>query len=182
NPGADTLSALGISVGGVLDLCDGFRSEGTVRLTGARVAGPVCLRRAELVNPGQVALDIRHAQARELDLRLAAPTDSTLDLRHARVNGIHDDPAIWPARRRLDGLSYTALARPLTAEQRLAWLARDTYLPYAYEQLAASYRRSGDEGQARTVLLAKQRQHHRHGGPATPVWGPLPGRPPGDRC
>jgi hypothetical protein len=173
NPGADALAALGISVGGALDLCDGFRSEGTLRLMGARVTGPVCLRRAELVNPGQVALDFRHAQARELDLRLAARTDSTLDLRHARVNVIHDEPASWPVRLRLDGLSYTALARPLTAEHRLAWLARDSYLPYAYEQLAASYRRSGDEAQARTVLLAKQRQHHRHRGPGTRIWGQL---------
>ncbi len=37
----------------------------------------------------------------------------------------------------------------------------DSYLPFIYEQLTASYRRIGDDDAARTVQLAKQRRHRR---------------------
>jgi hypothetical protein len=37
----------------------------------------------------------------------------------------------------------------------------DGYLPYAYEQLTAAYRRTGDDDAARLVQLAKQRRHRR---------------------
>jgi len=180
NPGADALAAMGITVGGVLDLCNGFAVDGAVRLAGARITGPLCLRDAQLanpgkrlVNPGRVALDARHVRARELDLRAATSVEGAVDLRHARFDVIHDDPDNWPAAVHLDGLVYGALDPPLAADRRLTWLARDAFHPHAYEQLAAAYRRTGDEAEARTVLLATQRQRHRHRTRTTQIWGQL---------
>ncbi|MEN3358749.1 MAG: hypothetical protein V7637_2731, partial [Mycobacteriales bacterium] len=123
--------------------------------------------------PGELALDARHLQARELDLRDGAEIGGVADLRYARFDVIHDDPATWPARLRLDGLQYAALDPPLTAERRLGWLARDSYLPSAYQQLAATYRRGGNEAAARTVLLAGQRRDHAAQAWPARAWGRL---------
>ncbi len=173
NPGGAALAAMGMTVGGLLDLCDGFAAEGSVRLAGVRVAGPLCLRGATLTNAGGLALDARHVQARELDLRAGAAIDGIVDLRYARFDVIHDDPGNWPAELRLDALQYAALDPPLTAERRLGWLARDSYLPSAYQQLAATYRRGGDETAARTVLLAGQRRDHAARPWPARAWGRL---------
>lgn len=36
---------------------------------------------------------------------------------------------------------------------------RDGFVPHSYEQLALTYRGTGEDGEARTVLLAAQRRH-----------------------
>ncbi|WP_442818191.1 hypothetical protein [Streptomyces sp. NBC_01727] len=38
---------------------------------------------------------------------------------------------------------------------------RDGFVPHSYEQLALTYRGTGEDGEARTVLLAAQRGHRR---------------------
>jgi hypothetical protein len=160
-----------MTVGGRLDLCDGFAATGAVKLAGARVAGPLGLRGATLTAAASPALDAQHVHARELDLRGAPRIDGVLDLRHARFDVLHDDPAGWPAELRLDGLDYAALDPPLTAAERLGWLGRDAYRPGVYGQLAASYRRAGDDNAARAVLLASQQR--RYAGQPLPsrIWG-----------
>jgi hypothetical protein len=72
-------------------------------------------------------------------------------------------PHVWPAEVRLDDLTYKALVPRLPPRERLPLLKRDQdgYVPFAYEQLAASYRRIGGDSAARTVQLAKQRHHRR---------------------
>jgi hypothetical protein len=77
-----------------------------------------------------------------------------------------DDPASWPRQARLDGFVYDALYhedRRVSARQRLGWLASDPrgYSPQPYEQLAAVYRRSGRDQDARMVAIAKQRARRR---------------------
>lgn len=79
-----------------------------------------------------------------------------------------DEPGNWPAKLRLDGFTYDDLQPYARAKSRpcepgrLAWLACDArYLAQPYEQLAAYYRRLGQEEEARTVLLAKQRRQRK---------------------
>ncbi|MFG2617227.1 oxidoreductase [Streptomyces sp. NPDC048507] len=57
-PGPDgaALAAEGLTVGGALDLDQGLRAAGAVRLAGTRVAGRVCLDGAEVRAPGGDAL------------------------------------------------------------------------------------------------------------------------------
>jgi hypothetical protein len=173
NPGGDALEAMGLTVGGRLDLCDGFRATGAVRLAGARVAGAIRLLGATLGNPGGIALDAQHVQARELDLRGEPRIDGVLDVRHARFDVLHDDPRGWPDELWLDGLAYAALDPPMPAATRLGWLARDIYRPGVYGQLAASYRRAGDDNAARAVLLASQQRRYAVQSLPSRVWGRL---------
>jgi hypothetical protein len=102
-------------------------------------------------------------------------TDGTVDLRHGRVEVLHDDPNRWPAELRLDGARYTALQPVRTGPERLGWLDRDPdgYRPQPYEQLATVYRQIGHEPDARTVLLVKQRRRRRQLSPAGAAWGLL---------
>jgi hypothetical protein len=160
NPGGAALSANGLTVGKVLNLCDGFSARGRIRLTNARIGSRLCLKGATLEAPGDVALKCLGMETRELSLHTAKPVQGTVELRHARIGVLRDSPGVWPDELRMDGLSYEALEPMLPAAERLGWLGRDIdgYLPNAYEQLAALYRRLGSENDARDTLLAGQQQ------------------------
>jgi hypothetical protein len=171
NPGRIALYGPGLTIGAGLR-GKALRAEGMVHLMGARITAAVFLNDAKLASGGwsrdgardrgepDIALQLSHCQARELLLVGADPITSDVYLRHANFGVIAADPEVWPPRVELDGLTYSALEPRLAAEQRLELLRRDRqgFVPYAYEQLAASYRRIGDDGAARTVLLAKQRR------------------------
>ncbi len=164
----------GMRVGGTMYAHQGLRVEGELRLRRADVAGEVNLTDAVLLNPGGVALDAWGLRAGQLSL-LPERTEGAVDLRHARVEVLRDDPDRWPAQLRLDGATYTALEPVRTARQRLHWLDRDPdgYLPQPFEQLATLYRQIGHEADARTVLLVKQRRRRQQLSPAGAAWGLL---------
>jgi hypothetical protein len=63
----------------------------------------------------------------------------------------------------------------LDVAARLRWLAREAhgYRPQPYEQLAAFYRRLGDDADARRVLLTKQRRRRRELRPPARLLGRL---------
>ncbi|MEV0822161.1 hypothetical protein [Nonomuraea rubra] len=175
NPGGSALSANGITVGKVLNLCEGFSARGRIRLTYAQIGSRLCFDDATLRAPGGKALTCRRLEARELAMRTAEPVRGAVDLRHARIGVLQDDAAVWPDELCMDGLSYEALEPMLPAGERLGWLRRDPdgYLPNAYEQLAAMYRRLGSEADARETLLAGQQQR-RHTLPGyARFWGRL---------
>ena len=92
-----------------------------------------------------------------------------------RFDLLRDTPGRWPARLRLDGLSYGALDPPGTSEQRQDWLRRDYdgYRPQPYEQLASRYRQLGNDKEARNVLLAGQWRRRESLGPIPKAWGYL---------
>jgi hypothetical protein len=79
---------------------------------------------------------------------------------------------------RIDGLRYerlwdTALSDVGPARERLRWIHLDPhrYLPQAYEQLASMYERLGQELDARTVRLDKQRRRRSLLPPVGKLWG-----------
>ncbi|GAA3589821.1 hypothetical protein GCM10022419_085410 [Nonomuraea rosea] len=160
NPGGIALAASGITVGKALKLCDGFSAQGRIRLSNAQVGSRLCFDDAKLDNPGDVALRAWRLETRELAMRTAGPIRGTVDLRHARVGALRDDPDAWPDAIRMDQLAYEVLEPMLPAGGRLGWLRRDPdgYLPNAYEQLAGMYRRLGSDADARETMLAGQRQ------------------------
>ncbi|WP_370153630.1 hypothetical protein [Streptacidiphilus sp. EB129] len=129
-------------VEGSLYLGDGFSTEGEIQLTGSRITGH---------------LDLRRMDSPEALLTLYAAT---------AVGGIRETGS-WPGRLNLDGFSYGAFDRYLGPRERLPLLARmvkrddpgrvGAYRAHPYEQLAAYYRGLGNDGDARVVLLAKQR-------------------------
>lgn len=166
NPGGVALDAEALRVDGDIE-ADRLLAEGVVRLRGGNIAGTVRMAGSVIGAGGGVVLDATGLQARELDLRFARPPGGQVDLTHAQVGILRDAPESWPARLRLDGLTYQALLPP---GHRLDWLARgtDEYLPQPYEQLAKLYQGYGDDKEARAVRLAQYRRRR-----ATLPW---PGR------
>ncbi|WP_210587764.1 membrane-associated oxidoreductase [Streptomyces sp. GESEQ-35] len=141
--------------------------DGWIGLRGARITGRLDLSYARLSNPGDATLRASSCTIGELWLRKGPPPEGTLNLRRAQIDVLFLEPEVVPDRLRLDNLAYTALTPHEPAERRLPMLERDVegYVPYAYEQLTAAYRRIGDDPAARLVQLAKQRRHR-----ATLAW------------
>jgi hypothetical protein len=160
NPGGNALLATGLIVGADIRLAAGFSAHGVIRLTRARVGAEIRMDDVRVSNPGGNAIRCRYAQASALVLDSGPSVEGVVDLCHSRFTNIRDDPACWPGKLRVSGLSYDVLDPPLPAVQRVRWLQRDAdgYLPQNYETLAAMYRRMGDDSGARVVLLAKERE------------------------
>jgi hypothetical protein len=161
NPGGDALIARGIRVGGYMSFADGCSAHGAMRLSRAKVGAEIYFAGSQFINPGDDAIRCRNADARLLALDQGMTTDGIADFRFSRFAIIRDDPACWPRQLRLSGLGYEAIDPELPAARRVEWLLRDIdgYLPRNYETLAAVYRAHGDDASARTVLLARERQH-----------------------
>ncbi|MFE9254940.1 membrane-associated oxidoreductase [Streptomyces sp. NPDC006879] len=152
-----------------------LRAHGRVNLSGARIPGQLNLAYARLSYPGGQALRASSCVIGELWLREASPIQGAVNLRRTQVDLLHVPQEVWPESVHIDGLTYRSLAPSMPAVQRLPLLEREEsgYLPYAYEQLAASYRTVGDEDGARTVQLAKLRRLRRTLPPHTRLWGVL---------
>ncbi|MGW6545034.1 membrane-associated oxidoreductase [Streptomyces massasporeus] len=133
---------------------------GWIGLRGARIAGRLDLSHARLANPGDAALRASSCTIGELWVRKSPPMEGTLNLRRAQVDVLFLEPESVPGEVLLNSLVYTSLTPHEPAERRLAMLERDGegYVPHAYEQLTAAYRRIGDDPAARLVQLAKQRR------------------------
>ncbi|MFE2984555.1 hypothetical protein [Streptomyces sp. NPDC059262] len=138
-----------------------LQTRGRLNLRGARTPGQLNLAYADLAHPDGTALRASSAAIGELWLRSAQPIRGAVNLRGARLDLLHIAPDILPGAPRLDGLAYSTLTPHEPAATRLPMLQRDQdgYVPFAYEQLAAAYRRIGDADAARTVQIAKQRRH-----------------------
>jgi adhesin HecA-like repeat protein len=154
-------------------VCNGLTVTGGMRLTGSRIGGRLSLDQVRLENPAGTALSARGAQVGELSLRPAAPITGTVDLSHARVEVLIDDPDCWPDDLSLDGLTYQALEPRLPARRRLSWLDRDPrgHQSQPYEHLAAYYTGVGLPGQARAVLYERERRQRRAMTPFGRTWG-----------
>ena len=155
--------------------CTDLHTTGRVKLSGTRVGARVDLAGARLSDPGGVALDARTLQAGELILRPAEPVQGEVVLAHARVGVLRDDPRTWAEALSLNGLAYESLEPRLPARERLRWLTLDPdgHQPQPYERLAAHYTALGQPGEARRVLLTRERFAHRAGTPAVRFWGLL---------
>ncbi|MEV5707341.1 hypothetical protein [Actinoallomurus sp. NPDC052274] len=158
NPGGRALTASGIDVGRVVDCCDGFTADGRVSFSSARIGGQVCFTDAKI----DASVTLHGARADTLRLTEGTRITGPLDLQHATIGVVRDHPAAWPAETLLTGFSYDSFDTPLSATDRVAWLdGAAGYQPQPYEQLAAVYRRLGQDADARTVQLARQRRRRR---------------------
>ena len=175
NPNGYALFAPDLRVGAIANLDAGFTADGSISLHYAQITSRLSFERANLRGTGQTRVDLRHLQTRDLILLPSGPPAGPVDLRHARIGLLRDDPVTWPSELSLDGLTYEALADAGEVGQRLDWLRRDPqgYRPQAYGHLAAMYRGAGRDDDARAVLLAGE-QHRRDTLPlAGRLWGHL---------
>ncbi|WTO34130.1 membrane-associated oxidoreductase [Streptomyces achromogenes] len=160
NPGHAALDAETLTVEGDMLVRDA-EVRGWTGLRGARIAGRLDLSYTRLAHPGGTALRAGSSTIGELWLRKAPPMEGALNLRRAQLDVLLLEPASVPRTVLLGDLTYTSLVPHEPAERRLPMLRRerDGYVPHAYEQLTAAYRRVGDDHAARLVQLAKQRRH-----------------------
>ena len=173
NPGGTALRLSRAQVAADV-FCDGMTAAGRVRVAGATIGGELSFRGARISSAG-IALDAPALDAGELSLQFAEPAQGMVDLHHARIRIIRDDPGCWPALLSIDGLSYEALEPRLPASQRLRWLARDPggHQSRPYEQLAAHYTAVGHPAEARLVMYANERIQRRAKTPLARTWGLL---------
>ena len=155
--------------------CDHTIADGQLKLTGATIGAKVRLRRSVFSHPADTAIHAGGLRAQEFLLAADVRVEGGLDLTYATIGVLHDDPATWPDRLYLDGMTYQALSPRLPADRRLGWLARDPggHQPQPYEQLAAQYTAIGQPAQARHVLYVKERFQHQGKGPASKAWSLL---------
>lgn len=153
---------------------EGFVGHGTFDLARSSVAGECGLLTTELKGY-PAAANLSNAQFTTLQLR-GEPPPGYLDFTSAKADFFKDSAAYWQRGDViLDGFEYRSIEMKwVTVTQREQWLGRamqasrrkpggdhDGYLPQPYEQLAAAYRRAGDDPAARRIQLAKYRQRDR---------------------
>lgn len=171
NPGGTALNADTLEVGSNVD-ANRLTARGLVNLRGATVPAQFHLAHARLCDPGGTALRASSCTIGELWLRTEA-VEGVVNLRRSRIEQLYITAEGVPGAVRLDGLVYGSLLPRLPAPERLRLLERDGdgYVPQAYEQLTAAYRRIGDDAAARTVQLARQRRQRALSPWHARVWG-----------
>jgi hypothetical protein len=173
NPDGKALAAERMTVEQSMHCRDGFTAQGEVCLLGATIGQRLNLSGANLSNPGGKALDLRAAKAGILFLLPQPPVEGEINLAGATVNVLVDDPASWPATVRLRAFAYDDLANDrVSVRERLRWLTLQPggYTPDIYDQLAAVYRRAGNNEAASKVAVAKQRRRRHPFSPLSWLW------------
>jgi hypothetical protein len=112
-----------------------------------------------------------------MDLGWAVASPS-VDFTDTTTTSLADDPAAWPERFTIAGLTYQrfdlpqgAPPRPVwTQAARCDWLRRESEFDSGpYEQAARVFRQHGYTGEAEQILMA-QRRHARQAGRPNPTW------------
>ncbi|WP_328556053.1 oxidoreductase [Streptomyces sp. NBC_00358] len=154
-----------------------FECQGGIRLDDGRFGDAVDFDRARFAFDDDQELSLLRVQTPELRFLGERPERGKVVLSGARVVNLVDRASSWPGPGRLHmgGFSYENLvpqgAFPLT--RRLEWVAAATaeYGPEPYERLATVLRNSGEDEDAREVLLAKQRRRRETLPLAAKLWG-----------
>lgn len=169
--GTTAMAADGLTVDH--DMSCGFAAVGEVRLLGAHIGGHLDFTGANLVNLGGTTLDLDGATATALLLLPMHQPQGPVDLTNAKVSIFSDDPKSWPAVVHLRGFTYDSFGNGgVSVRGRLRWLTRNAggFAPQLYDQLAAVYRRAGDEPAARKVAVVKQWRRRSAFNPLSWLW------------
>lgn len=156
-----------------------FECEGGVRLDDGRFGDVVDFEQARFLLEADQELSLRRIQVPELRFLGERPPRGRVVLSGARVVNLVTKSTSWPGEGSLwmAGFAYETLIPyghfPLS--MRLQWVAAATpeYAPEPYEMLAAALRGSGEDADAREVLLAKQRRRRETLPLAAKSWGVL---------
>ncbi|MER7175679.1 oxidoreductase [Streptomyces mesophilus] len=156
-----------------------FECRGGIRLDDGRFTDAVDFDRALLLMGEDHELSLRRVQTAELRFLGERPEGGTVVLSGAKVTSLRDRAASWPGpgHLQMNGFAYENLIPvgkfPLPA--RLDWVEAATpeYNPEPYERLAAVLRDTGEDSEAREVLLAKQRRRRQTLPVAGKLWGYL---------
>ncbi|MFJ8232042.1 oxidoreductase [Streptomyces sp. NPDC094448] len=154
-----------------------FECHGGVRLDDGRFGDAIDLHRARLLMNTGEELSLRRIVTPELRFNGERPEEGRVVLNGAKVVTLVDLAASWPGPGGLamGGFVYENLV-PIDSfplARRLEWVESATpeYSPEPYERLATVLRNSGEDADAREVLLAKQRRRRETLPLAGKLWG-----------
>ncbi|MER7043459.1 MULTISPECIES: oxidoreductase [Streptomyces] len=156
-----------------------FECYGGIRLDDGRFGDAVDLHRARFVLSPREELSLRRIVSPELRFNAQRPEEGRVVLNGAKVVTLVDLAASWPGPGGLamGGFVYENLVpyEEFPLSRRLEWVASATpeYSPEPYERLATVLRNSGEDADAREVLLAKQRRRRETLPLAAKLWGYL---------
>jgi hypothetical protein len=173
-PAGVALRLVRAKIDGDFGCWEGFVGHGPIDLARSSVVGEFRLVTSGLKGYPKAA-DLTNCQFASVTLS-GEPPAGFLDLAKAKADFFKDSAAYWQRGDIvLDEFEYRSIEMTrVTVEQREQWLTRametsrrkfggdhDGYLPQPYEQLAAVYRRAGDDHAARRIQLAKYRRRNR---------------------
>lgn len=185
NPGGYSLSLHQATVKGSVLLVDGFTSTGVVVLNRSVIDGRLRLTGGSFGCPAPTPRNV-HGHAIEaisatvrggLDLGWKAVSPS-VDFTNAVTTFLADDPARWPERFTIAGLTYDRFENPQGGQPKPIWdqAARSAWLGHqtafdsgSYEQAARVFRQHGYTTEAEQILIA-QRNHARQVGQSSTTW------------
>jgi hypothetical protein len=165
--GGKALHAQAVQIGESLFLTK-LIAKGTVDVNGARIGGQVDCEGANLDGAGGKALTAQSLHvAQGFYFRGLTSVNGRIDLTSAHVGDLVDDATSWPRGEDaidLDGFTYDRIlgAAPVTLAARKDWLDRGArfeseFFPHPYSQFARVLRAAGHTGEARKVLIERER-------------------------
>jgi len=152
NPDGIAFAAESAKIGGSLLLCGrNFRGEKrkeTLPEDNLRIEGKV------LLNGIEVTKSLLWCKVNSVE-------KVVLDLQHATVGSLWDEKESWPKKGKLllHGFVYNEISdkAPRDSKTRKEWLCKQSkFMPQPYEQLAKVLKESGDESNAKGILIAKE--------------------------
>jgi hypothetical protein len=173
-PAGVALRLVRTKIDGDFGCWEGFTGHGPIDLARSSVAGEFRLVTTGLTGYPKAA-DLTYCQFASVALS-GEPPPGYLDLAKAKADFFRDSAGYWHSGDIvLDEFEYRSIQMGrVTVKQREQWLTRameasrrkfggdhDGYLPQPYEQLAAVYRRAGEDHAARRIQLAKYRRRNR---------------------
>ena len=178
-----SLDARAATIGKDMICAEGFTAAGGVRVRRMEARKSVQFVDATLgttSTPGiRYALNAYGLVTAEFVLRPAAAPAGRVGLAQAQVGTFADSAPLWEAVGGidLDGFDYQKMndTHVIDIQTRLHWLQQvmPDYVAGPYEQLAAAYRRAGDEELSERVLMARQSRHYAEAGLVGRIWGAL---------
>ncbi|MGW7462992.1 oxidoreductase [Streptomyces sp. NPDC054797] len=156
-----------------------FVCRGGLRLDDGRFGDAIDFYGARFTLTAEQEISLRRIQTPEFRFVGERPERGRVVVSGAKVVKLVDTSTSWPGPGgvSIEGFVYENLAPrghfPLA--RRLEWVEAATpeYSPEPYERLAAVLRASGEDAEAREVLLAKQRRRRTTLPPAARAWGHL---------
>ena len=162
NSGGNALSADSLTTKGSVNLRNGFFAEGGVRLLGASIGGNLDCEGGKFHNPGRMALNIVNGNISDILHWWGITCEGDVNLAYAKTDVLADAPDSWKSCKVvLEGFTYNRFAKPRDVQSRIDWLAKRPnkmrFSPLPYEQAAKVLFGMGHIGDAREILLKKER-------------------------
>lgn len=179
NPSGSSIDLTQAVVKGSVQLSNGFTSTGLVTLNRSSIEGRLQLTAGSFICPAPAhhneqghAIEAISMTARGgIDLGWKGISPS-VDFTDATTTFLADDPATWPERFTIAGLTYERFEKPVGGEPkhiwdqaaRCAWLNRQSKFDSGpYEQAARVFQQHGYTNEAEQILIAQRRQSRQVG-------------------